>query len=253
MKDLKARDYRVARRLANYHVKVRTYTGPFDVLLQLVAEQKVSVEELDLSKLTEDYLIFLKTNIDEGIRLAPEFIQVASLLILIKTSSLLGEVAEVNGEAYELPLSENELKKSLKELEFAKKVQLLLQQRFENYSYRLKARAALNNGFKFQRTVEIDIQKLIAAYMDIVERSPVSVKDRFVSNRVFEIRKFEKMLTDFLEKKGSLSFFSMAFELLEDKKQIVSLFLAALRLSMDGKIEMYQSNDFGDIEIIRTS
>lgn len=243
---------KVAPRLANYHVKIRTYTGPFDVLLQLIAEQKVSIEELDLSKLTEDYLIFLKSNLEEGIRLAPEFIQVASLLILIKTSSLLGEAADINGEAYELPLSESDLKKSLKELEFAQKVQELLQQRFEKYSCRLKARARMGNGFRIKENVRIDINQLLSAYTDIVERNPVSVKDRFVSNRFFEIKKFERIIVDFLERKNTLSLFSLAIELLDDKKQIISLFLAALRLSMDGKVEMHQAKDFDDIQIVRT-
>lgn len=250
MLNIQKNSQKIAPRLANYHVKIKSYTGPFDVLLQLIAEQKVDIEELDLAKLTEDYVLFLKSNLEEGIRLAPEFIQVAALLILIKTSSILSESIGENFESSELPLTESELIKSLRELEIAKKLQAIISEGISKNMYMVKAEAKFYHEFKRKAPPRIDLEDLLEIYNDVFKRNPVSVKDRFVSNNIFDIKSFEERIIKLLSQSREVSLLSLAKKALKGKKEIIGFFLAALKLAMAGKIELCQEEAFKDIKIV---
>ncbi|MCX7832372.1 MAG: segregation/condensation protein A [Actinobacteria bacterium] len=246
---------KVAPRLASYHVKVRSYTGPFDVLLQLIAEQKVDIEDIDLSKLTEDYLNFLKENLEDGIRLAPEFIQVAAVLILIKTNSLLNEPLSERFDLEDFPLSQDELLKSLKELEQAKKAQALIEEKLSDRQPLIEAQVRiLDEDMKAGGwNLSIDKTLLIKIYEEVSFRNPLSVKEKFVGNQTFDIGTFELILFELLEKNRMLSFFDAATRFLKSRKNVIGFFLASLKQSALGKVELHQENLFGDIIISKVS
>lgn len=246
---------KVAPRLASYHVRIKSYAGPFDLLLHLIAEQKVDIEDIDLSKLTEDYLNFLRKNLNDGLKLAPEFIQVAAVLILIKTNSLLNEPLSDRVDLEDFPLSHDELLKSLKELEQAKKVQAFLEEKISGWQTFIKANVkVLNEKIKIQKfDLSIDKAILLKIYEEVSFRNPLSVKEKFVGNQSFDIETFELILSELLNKSNRLSFFDAATRLLKSRKKIIGFFLASLKQSALGKVELYQENPFGDIIISKPS
>ena len=70
----------------SYKVTLDNFEGPLDLLLHLVKEAKMDIEEVHLADITEQYLDYIK-NIDElDLESASEFIQVAEMLIEIKSN-----------------------------------------------------------------------------------------------------------------------------------------------------------------------
>jgi segregation and condensation protein A len=75
---------------SNYTVRLReVFQGPLDLLLHLVREQEVEIHEVEISKVIEGYLAYLKDLKDLDIELAGEFLVMAATLMAIKSRSLL--------------------------------------------------------------------------------------------------------------------------------------------------------------------
>lgn|GEM_PF-6422606 len=235
-----ASEQQFTTRLAKYHVRIKSYTGPFDVLLQLIACKKISIEEIDLSLLTEEYLNFLSRNMEEGIRLAPEFIQVASILILIKTNSLLNE-SFLDSELEELPHTKEELVRSLQELSNAKKLQQIIEPAIKANAFKLEARVALRSNSVKDRSYVLDPYELCRLFKEIQERQPLSIKEKFIGEHAFDIQLAENYVLNLINSRGK--FFFREIVATKNKRLIIGCFLAILKLFKDGRIDIIERSD----------
>jgi segregation and condensation protein A len=81
-----------------FQVNLLNFTGPFDLLLQLIGKQKLEITELALSKVTDEFITYIRAmgdrwDLDE----VSEFLVVAATLLDLKTAKLLPQ-AEVDDE-----------------------------------------------------------------------------------------------------------------------------------------------------------
>ena len=72
-------------------IKVADFEGPFDLLLHLIKKNKMDIYNVEIYKVTNQYLEYLNTKGD-GSRNTSEFIVVAATLIEIKSKNLLPKV-----------------------------------------------------------------------------------------------------------------------------------------------------------------
>ncbi len=70
-------------------IKIPLFEGPLDLLLHLIRIKEVSIEEVRLSELTASYLEYMETMQSVNLDLAGEFLEIAAMLILIKSRHLL--------------------------------------------------------------------------------------------------------------------------------------------------------------------
>ncbi len=81
--------------------KIEGFEGPLDLLLQLIARNKMNIYDIPLTELIDQYLEQIKLYETEEMELASEFLEMASRLIYIKTVSLLprhDEIVELKEE-----------------------------------------------------------------------------------------------------------------------------------------------------------
>ena len=74
--------------------KIENFEGPLDLLLQFVKQSKLSIDEVKLSEITEQYLEVINQLSAIDMESASEFIEVAATLIEIKSKSLLPKLEE---------------------------------------------------------------------------------------------------------------------------------------------------------------
>lgn len=67
----------------------QVFHGPMDLLLHLVREQEVDIHEIDLNRVIQGYLAYLKALEEIDIELAADFLVMAATLMAIKSRSLL--------------------------------------------------------------------------------------------------------------------------------------------------------------------
>jgi segregation and condensation protein A len=70
-------------------VKMECYEGPLAVLITLIKRNKVSIWDIPLSTITERFLQYVELVSEMNLKIAEDFIEMASLLIFIKSRMLL--------------------------------------------------------------------------------------------------------------------------------------------------------------------
>lgn len=69
--------------------KLEVFEGPLDLMLNLIQKHKLNIEDIEISVLLEQFLIYLDQMQQADMEIAGEFMEMAAHLILIKSSALL--------------------------------------------------------------------------------------------------------------------------------------------------------------------
>ena len=72
----------------SYRVQTQAYSGPFDLLLQLVSRQRVDIGAISISEVADQYLAEVERMGELDLDVASDFVLVASTLLDIKAASL---------------------------------------------------------------------------------------------------------------------------------------------------------------------
>lgn len=75
--------------------RLEGFEGPLDLLLQLIARNKLNIYDIPLTELIDQYLEQIKLYDEQEMELGSEFLEMASRLLYIKTVSLLPKHDEV--------------------------------------------------------------------------------------------------------------------------------------------------------------
>ena len=65
----------------SFKVRTQSYSGPFDLLLQLVTRQKVTIGSISISEVANQYLAEVERMEDLDLDVASDFVLVASTLL----------------------------------------------------------------------------------------------------------------------------------------------------------------------------
>ena len=72
----------------SYRIQTQAYSGPFDLLLQLVSKQRVDIGAISISEVADQYLAEVERMGELDLDVASDFVLVASTLLDIKAASL---------------------------------------------------------------------------------------------------------------------------------------------------------------------
>src|SRR3990167_1465647 len=101
-----------------YQLTLEKFSGPLGLLLNLVEEQKLSINEISLAEIAEKYIAHLKSLEEIPKEELAVFLVIASTLMLIKSRSLLPGVKLTEEEETDI----KELEQRLKTYQFFKKL-----------------------------------------------------------------------------------------------------------------------------------
>jgi segregation and condensation protein A len=92
----------------DYVVKTEVFEGPFDLLLHLIARQRVDIWQVSLSRITEDYLAEIRRMRELNLEVATGFLVVAATLLELKAARLL-PAPDADPDEIEAVLEERDL------------------------------------------------------------------------------------------------------------------------------------------------
>ncbi len=229
---------------SSFTVKQEAFEGPLELLLSLIEKRKLSITEISLAKVADDYISYVNSFTDFPIEQSANFILVASTLLLIKSKALLPELA----------LSEEE-QGSMEDLER----RLKIYQRFKELSKTLRPSFG-RNVLLFQENRMIS--KVFAPHQNItLPNLLLSIKQV-----IFSLPKFEKLSKAIVQKVISLEeviqnlskrvqdSLKMSFKEFsgfgkKEKVHVIVSFLAMLELVKQGVVHVAQEEHFSDITI----
>ena len=72
-----------------FDVTLDVFSGPFDVLLSLIAKRRLDVTDIALAEVTDEFLLHARARAEMDLSQASEFLVIASTLLALKASRLL--------------------------------------------------------------------------------------------------------------------------------------------------------------------
>ncbi len=228
--------------LNQYVVKTSSFEGPLDLLLDLIEKRKLSVNEISLAKVADDYIAYTRTLSEFPIAMSAHFILVASTLLLIKSKSLLPQ----------LSLSEEE-RGSIEDLER----RLKMYQRARELSRHIRTLFGKNIIFAQEQRIgtvvfspdnQTNTPSILLAIKSILFTLPkFSALPKAVVQKVLSLEEVIVSLTKRITISLKLSFRDFARVGKEEKVNIIISFLAMLELIKQGIISVKQDKRFDEI------
>jgi segregation and condensation protein A len=232
-----------------YTVKAGSFEGPLDLLLSLIENRKLFVNEISLADVTNDYILYIKSLSEQKFSDTTSFIIVASTLILIKSRSLLPNMALTEKEEVDIHNLENrlELYKIIREagdeLKTIYGAKIIFPPReVDRKSVMFAPDNRISTGL---------MERLIVGVIDALPKKEflpqVEVK------KVISIEEMIDSLTERLQEGIKSSFHAFSgktngIKTKEEKVHVIVSFLAMLELVRQGIIDVLQNENYGDIE-----
>lgn len=228
-------------------IKTEVYEGPFEVLLDLIEARKLLVNDLALANITEDFIQHVRKQEAFPVEETANFIQIAATLLLIKSKSLIPDLALSEEENADV----EDLKRRLAAYE---KVRAAARELAHLYGKTVMARAGWRPPeIVFAPSRDLSASALAEAFARVLAARE-SVEE-LPTARVKPLVTIEEMM-DRLAKRVqsalSLSFKEFANTTTERVEVIVS-FLALLELVKQGAVRAEQFDAYGDIRISHTA
>ena len=246
----------------SYRVRTQAYSGPFDLLLQLVTRQRVTIGSISISEVANQYLEEVDRMADLDLDVASDFLLVASTLLDIKAASLVPDEpllrrGEPEDEEDDL---ENLTPEEAREVLIAR---LIAYKQFRGAGAALGARMEAE-GRMHPRTVGPDPEflGLMPDYLEGITLRSLAVICADIDSRretfLLEAehiapRRLPVALTiasvDRLVRRRGRVTFSELVDGQDDPETVVANFLAILELFKRGLVRVRQDEIFGEIDI----
>lgn len=235
-------------------IQIKEFTGPLDLLLQLIRKEEMDIFDIDIHKITEQYLAFIEEHSIKDLDSAGDFIRMAALLIYIKSRSLFPSESPVESEMEEEEDLQKNLVQSLLKMQVVQSVCERLNQ------YPMLNRDVWKSGWETEENCLLELQK-----MDMgIKQQPI-VKLMRAYHRIFHKRSarpamFIKDPLPFLADciraihgrlvvGSSLKMSSLVEAGNKRLSHTLVTFLALLELGRLGIVSLEQEEDFADIDV----
>lgn len=233
-----------------YKIKLPIFEGPFDLLLYFIKRDELNIYDIPISKLTEDFLDYMRLMQMLDLDLAGEFIVMASTLMQIKTQLLLPRFTNENGEEIEDPRTElvqklleyKQIKEGAEELKTNEEENKFTLYR-ENFDYEQTLSKHSNEG------LDVGLFDLINALNKIIKRRVTDTVTHNVKLFNYSVDEQKEFIIKQLNIKSMLSFSKILNN--APTQKIVVTFLALLDLARLKSINLVQNNAGDDILITK--
>ncbi len=225
-------------------VFLEAFEGPLDLLLYLIKRQNLDILEIDVSKITHQYMQYVELMDAVQFELAAEYLLMAAMLAEIKSRMLLPRSADVE-EDEEDPRAQ--LIRRLQEYERFKKAAEDIEEmpRMERDTWTGSANPPDIN--RSRPDPDVDMRELLVALSEVLRRA-----DMYESHHIQrEALSTRERMSDVLEQLAGQQFlpFVALFSAEEGRLGVVVTFLAVMELIKESLVEIVQTEPFGPIHI----
>lgn len=227
-------------------VQLEIFEGPLDLLLHLIKKNEVSITDIPIATITEQYLATLEVMQTFNLDVAGEFLVMAATLIHIKSRMLLPMADDEDDEEEGTDPREELVRR------------LLEYQRFKDAADQLERRELLTRDV-FVRSVapaeaipapgfrDVSVFELLTALKRVLDRLPKDAVHEVMLEKI-TVREKMTLLLDQLRTQRKILFESLFAEVMT-RMEVVVTFLAMLELVKVRAIRIFQEEATGPIQI----
>lgn len=240
-------------------IKIKDFEGPFDLLLHLIRKNQMSIYNVKIFEITNQYLNYLNEMKEMDLEITSEFIVVAATLIEIKSKHLLPKPKKEDEDEVD---EEKNLLEKLIVYKKIKGVSMFFRDRYisagEVYGKKaevIEEKKEKEDAIKVDLFKDISLIELYNIYNNLLEiYNNKQNRNNVIQKKIYVDKyKIEDKLEYIMNKlrNENINSFSEIVKDCECKLECVVTFLALLEMIKQRMVKVYQSENFRNILIER--
>ena len=232
------------------NIKINDFDGPLDLLWHLIKAHKMDIYDINIEKITKEYLSFINEHKELTIDGASEYLVMASELIHLKSKLLLNKNDEEEDAEYEIN-TEDDLRNRLIEYEKLKAAAdrlVELEDKRKEVLTKLPSNLSEYADKSVKLSSDITLDDLLKAFEDYLNRKKLDEPvNKVVTKRELSVEDRCLSIKSYLHNRGKVNFLDLFDEV--DKPYVIVTFLGILNLVKSREAVISQEYNFGDIYI----
>jgi segregation and condensation protein A len=234
-----------------YRIHIPIYEGPLDLLLDLIKKQEMNIHDIQISKITSQYLDYLHQLEVQNIDVSAEFIYMAATLIYIKSKMLLPPDPLATEEEQAVDPREELVQRLLEHEKFKNAAQLLYQKQQIEENVWSKPDKSLYHDEGTEGELVVSLVDLVRVFQQVLERKKeiaridLQHEEFTVAQMIAQLR--SRILASDTNSVSLIEF----FEACPSRHAMIVAFLALLEMVKLQAVALVQEKQFGDIQVKR--
>jgi segregation and condensation protein A len=236
-----------------FAVRLDNFEGPFDLLLSLIAKHKLDITEVALSKVTDEFIAFIKAAGPQwDLEQTSSFLLVAATLLDLKAARLLPQGDVEDEEDLALLEARDLLFARLLQYRAFKQVATELDRRIAGEARRYPRAVGLEDRFATllpEVLIGIGLDQFAALAAKAMQPKPVlELSLAHIHAPTVSVKEQAAVVVDRLRRTGTMTFRALAGDS-PDTLTRVARFLALLELFREGAVSFDQMTPLGELTV----
>lgn len=239
----------------NFEIRLPVFEGPFDLLLFFIERDELNIQDIEIAKITNDFLAYIHQLLALNVEVASEFILVAATLMRIKSKMLLPRIEideagnEINPEQDLIArlIAYKQFKSAAEEMKVLEDSRMK-QERRGNIEYDLSL--AAESSSHQDELLSLDLYKLLTVYHKTMQKYELRSEEvkHTVIQYPYTIEQQKYFIANLLDINKQIDF-AVVLKNSENKVHFVYNFLAILEMLQQQLVEITIGSGFNNFKV----
>jgi segregation and condensation protein A len=230
-----------------YKINIPMYEGPLDLLLDLIKKQEMNIHDIQISKITSQYLDYLHQLEKQNIDVSAEFIYMAATLIYIKSKMLLPPDPLAAEEGQPEDPREELVQRLIEHEKYKNAAQLLYQKQQIEENVWSKPDKSLYNDESAEGDLVVSLVDLVRVFQQVLERKKEVTRIELQHETFTVAQMIAQLRSQILSSDTSSVSLIQFFEACPSRHAMIVAFLAVLEMVKLQAVALVQEKQFADI------
>jgi segregation and condensation protein A len=232
-----------------YKINIPMYEGPLDLLLDLIKQQKMNIHDIQISKITAQYLDYLHKLEELDVDVSSEFIYMAATLIYIKSKMLLPLDPLAGPEETEGDPRAELVQRLVEHEKFKNAAQLLYQKQQIEENVWSKPDKSLYNDEGTEGELVVSLVDLVKVFQQVLERRREVSRIELQHEQFSVAQMIAQLRAQIIASAENAVNLIQFFEACPSRHAMIVAFLAVLEMVKLQAVALVQEKQFGEIVV----
>jgi segregation and condensation protein A len=230
-----------------YKINIPLYEGPLDLLLDLIKKQEMNIHDIQISKITSQYLDYLHKLEELNVDVSADFIYMAATLIYIKSKMLLPPDPLASAEEQAADPRADLVQRLVEHEKFKNAAQLLYQKQQIEENVWSKPDKSLYHDEGTEGELVVSMVDLVRVFQQVLERRKEVSRIELQHEQFTVAQMMAQLRAQILASDDNTVNLIRFFEACPSRHAMIVAFLAVLEMVKMQAIAMVQEKQFGEI------
>src|ERR1700756_453153 len=230
-----------------YKISIPIFEGPLDPLLDLIKKQEMNIHDIQISRITSQYLDYLHQLEELNVDVSSEFIYMAASLIYIKSKMLLPPDPLGSPEEQTTDPREELVQRLLEHEKFKNAAQLLYQKQQIEENVWSKPDKSLYNDEGTEGELVVSLVDLVKVFQQVLERRKEISRIELQHEQFTVAQMIAQLRAQIMTSAENTVNLIQFFEACPSRHAMIVAFLAVLEMVKLQAVALVQEKIFGEI------